>query len=213
MSDQIESAEAEAPETTEVAPEAEQSKHDKHLQKEIERRKQLKAKLKEYETRLAEYEQRDESLAEQREREAQEFDKLEARYKAKLERETKAREALEAQISEATRLQRQGDLLEEISSRTGVGNKRHLRALLVEAARTDDGLDAAPESLDESTIEMTIKALSGLAPDLFSNQSAVGGAPGSPGVNKTNKRRGEEPADDSRIAAVQAAARYYSGRV
>lgn len=206
-------------ETPEGDPEAKPTKHDEHLEKEIRRRKKLKADLEERDRALAEmkerlsqFEEKEEAMAEAEAKKAQDIEALEKRFNQKLEAERTEKEKLLGEIAERDRLRRQDALLESIASKTGMDNKRHLRAVLVEAARDDDGLDTAPEELDEATIESAVKAMSVVSPELFEPKASVGGSPGGAGLNHHNKGKGEDPSMSEREQQVRKAARFYSGR-
>lgn len=185
-------------------------RHDRHLEKEIKRRKALQSQVQELKAFKAEVEAEREAAEEANERKAQEFSKVEDRYKRRQSELEKKLADLQGQIDSQRRAGQTQKLLEGVSAETGVTNLALLRGILREAAEATDAVEVAPDDVDTTAVEAAIKAMKNIAPTVFDTTTDVGGANGSPGLNRNTLKDGQEPEDDEKRARVRELAKYFS---
>lgn len=165
--------------------------------------RKLKDRLREAESRLAQYESLEETRAEESERKAQDWAKLEKRLSDKMSSREQRIAELESIISERQRADRETALLDSVEQRTGA-NRTLLKGLLKVAS--ESGFDTAPDELDDDVVVDAVKRVRALAPELFEGRG-YGGSPGAPGLNTKIKPVSEQPMSDSDARVAELAKR------
>jgi len=113
--------------------------------------------------------------------------------KTELQQERERVQAFEAEKERQVRTERFGRLADTISKKTGVRTPI-IKGLLREAAEAHEGLEIAPEKLDDESISMTVQILKNLDPDSFES-TRQGRANPAPGLNLGLKDPRERPAE------------------
>lgn len=152
----------------------------------ISQRQELKQKTRELEARLSEYEAAEKATKQAKLREAEQFAELEKDLRADLQAKEAAIAQAEAAVQAVHKQYRREAMLGALADKTGQG--RYVLAGLLANAE-GEGLEVAPEQVDDKAVETLLRHFKKQAPELFKVESR-GGSSGTP-VTTTQTRSPE----------------------
>lgn len=158
--------------------------------------------------KLAERQAADEAAQAEQERKKNDFAAIESRLKKERDDIAKRAADAEARLAARERSDREAALVDAVSAKLGMTNRTVVRGVL--KALAEQGIETAPEALDEKTAADVAKQVREALGDLLPPKS--GGSPGTPGVNLTTKKPGEAPGADPRKDRVREIAAALSRR-
>lgn len=158
--------------------------------------------------KLAERQAADEAAQAEQERKKNDFAAIESRLKKERDDIAKRAADAEARLAARERSDREAALVDAVSAKLGMTNRTVVRGVL--KALAEQGIETAPEALDEKTAADVAKQVREALGDLLPPKN--GGSPGTPGVNLTTKKPGEAPGADPRKDRVREIAAALSRR-
>lgn len=170
-------------------------------------RQKAKERARAAEAKVAEYEAAQKEARQAALREAENFAELEKELRAELEQKDAAVAEKEQTIAQVHKQYRQEHMLTALTEKTG--QPRYVVGGLLAMAERE-GLDVAPENVDDKTVDSLVRHFKKNAPELFKVESR-GGSPGIPGDNPQTGPNGE-PVFASESDRVKHLAKMYSTR-